>query len=124
MYVLTSPGPEIRGPWRDELWHGEEPAVAKEKETQGILCCCGLQQLQGRDWDPAAGQYGHYIWNWSLTEKKKANQLTQKKSNPLMINLRLLMADWNTAGTVFIDQFLPFNTENLLLCYDSGLDLS
>ena len=41
LFVMSS-GPEIRGLGRDELRHGEEPAVAEEEQTQGILRCCGL----------------------------------------------------------------------------------
>lgn len=41
LFVMSS-GPEIGGAGRDELRYGEEPAVAEEDQTQGILRCCGL----------------------------------------------------------------------------------
>lgn len=63
------------------------------------------------------------IYNTFL-QLKKYKPANPEKSIGLMCNLRVLTEDLNTAETGFIDLFHPHNSQYLLLCYDSGLDLS
>lgn len=51
-------GSEVWSPGRNQCLYGEEPALAYEDQTEGVLYSCGLWGLQGRGREPATGQYG------------------------------------------------------------------
>lgn len=97
-------GPESRSPGADECSIRQEPAVAEEEKTQGLLHICGLQGLEGRSWELAAGQYGPDLPRCSSPSTKHS---AKPEITKVTLDFCLPPSSWlNILGRAFMAQLL------------------